>query len=398
MRGMLAGRWNNVQKLTLAYGLSTLYFYAPVGTLYLQSRGLSLLQVNSIWSIIVATMFLAEIPTGVLADRIGHKWAVVLALALQTLGEAIYLFASSYPLFVVCAIVGGLGFAFGSGCVEALVYNSLRQDHREEEMSRALGGIQAAQRLANLLAYTLGGFLVAQLTPARFRLAIALTAGAVGLGCLVTLTLRAPASPTDHAQRASPWRLVADGLSRLRSDRAFRRLALLSLATLPFFDYLGSLYQPHLRQARVAPQFLGLALAAASGINMLAARYAYWLERRLGTRWALTASTLLPGVLYLLFAPALPAGYAVLLFCLLYGSMGLRGPLLTAQLNQHIADHNRATTFSLLSMFSGLYIALWGPVLGFLGDRSTTLAFAVMGAVVLLGSWIWRLRRDDQTS
>ena len=36
---------------------------------------------------IVGTIFLAEVPTGVIADRIGRKWSVVTALLLQTLGE-----------------------------------------------------------------------------------------------------------------------------------------------------------------------------------------------------------------------------------------------------------------------------------------------------------------------
>jgi len=48
---------------------------------------------TSLWGIIVATLFVAEVPTGLLADRLGRARAVQLALALQVLGELIFLFA-----------------------------------------------------------------------------------------------------------------------------------------------------------------------------------------------------------------------------------------------------------------------------------------------------------------
>jgi len=383
----------NIGRLSLAYFFSTLYFYAPVGTLYLQGRGLSLLQINSIWSLIVATMFLAEIPTGILADRIGHKWAVVLALALQTLGEVVYLFARSYAVFVIDAVIAGLGFAFGSGCVEGLVGSELRAKGQRGRLPEALGTIEAAQRLANLLAYGLGGLLLARLTPERFRLAIALTAVCVALGCAVTLALEAPPRTESESQRSS-LDLLRDGIALLRGDRVFRRLLLLWLATTPFLNYLGSLYQPHFVQAEVGARLFGPALAIASGLCMVASRYAFKLEEWLGWRAALWLVTLLPGLFYLLFAPILGPTYALILFCLCYGSMGLRGPLLSAHLNRRIEDGNRATVMSLVSMFSGLYVALWGPIIGWLGDLSTTLAFAVSGGIVLLGGVLFGVRRS----
>ena len=64
--------WSRPTKLALVLFLSALYVYLPVFTLYLQSNGLSLLQVNSLWGILVAALFLAEVPTGMLADRIGR--------------------------------------------------------------------------------------------------------------------------------------------------------------------------------------------------------------------------------------------------------------------------------------------------------------------------------------
>ena len=99
LKWLLPFGWGNVTKLALVYFFSTLYFYLPFGTLYLRSRGLSYVQINSLWGIIVGTMFLTEVPTGILADRLGHKQSIITALALQLVGELIFIIADRYWLF-----------------------------------------------------------------------------------------------------------------------------------------------------------------------------------------------------------------------------------------------------------------------------------------------------------
>ena len=383
----------NITKLALAYFCSTLYFYIPVGTLYLLDKGLNYLQINSLWGIIVGTMFLTEVPTGIIADRVGRKRAVNMALGLQVLGEVIYIFARSYGPFALAAIVGGLGFAFGSGCVESLAYDALKADGRENEMSKAMGYIEAAQRLANLLAFSVGGLLVQHLTQERFVLAITATACAVSAGFMVSLTLYEPDAERQRTRETSSLKLLQGGIQLLRDNRRFRRLALLSLATVPFANYLGSLYQPHFVNAGVPPVWFGLALSLASGLSILGARCAYWLEARLGKQGSLLVATTLPGLLYLAMASVVHPSFSVPIFCTLYSSMSLRGPILSGRLNAHIASENRATVLSLISMCSGVYVSLMGLLIGRIADTSVPYGLATMGIIVLTGSLLFRAKK-----
>jgi DHA3 family tetracycline resistance protein-like MFS transporter len=121
------------------------------------------------------------------------------------------------------------------------------------------------------------------------------------------------------------------------------------------------------------------------------ARYAYWLEARLGATGSLLFVTGLPGALYLLMAVVSPPALVVLIFCLLPASMSLKGPIFSGHLNRHIDSKNRATVLSLISMFSGLYVALMGPLIGRVGDFSLVWAFALMGVIVLMGSLLFRV-------
>ena len=397
-RALFPFGWSNVTKLALAYFFSTLYFYIPVGTLYLQGKGLNYVQINSIWGIIVATMFLAEVPTGVIADRVGRHRAVNLALGLQLLGEVVFVFARGYGLFVASAVIGGLGFAFASGCVEALVYDSLRERGREAEMTKAMGYVEAAQRLANLIAFSLGGVLVQRLTERRFVTAIIATATAVAVGFLLSLTVRERGTVgAKQTVAPSSLKLIGDGLALIRGSRLFRQLVLLSLFTIPFVDYLGSLYQPYFVEAGVPPIWFGLARALAAGLCILGARYAYWLEERLGPGRALWISAALPGVLYMLMAWASHPATSVLAFLALFGSTSLRGPILSGQMNAQIQSENRATVLSLVSALSGLYVSGMGLLFGWIADRAVSYALVAMGLVVLVGLIGFRVRSSTQT-
>jgi hypothetical protein len=67
-------------------------------------------------------------------------------------------------------------------------------------------------------------------------------------------------------------------------------------------------------------------------------------------------------------------------------------PIFSGHLNRHIDSKNRATVLSLISMVSGLYVALMGLLIGRIGDFSLTHAFAFMGVIVLASSLFFRVK------
>ena len=397
--------WGNISKLTLIYFFSTLYFYIPVATLYLQGKGLNYVMINSLWGIIVATMFLAEIPTGMIADRIGHKKSIILALGLQLTGEILFVFINSYSLFVLTAVIGGIGFAFSSGCIEALVMNELNQretmdtagQKNSNEMTRAMGLIQSAPQLASLIAFAAGGLIVINLSETQFVIAIIMTALCVGIGFLLTFSLQERQHEQQEEAGPNSFQLLKDGFHLLRKNKVFLGLVLLSLFTVPFRDYLLNLYPLKFLDAGVPSLWLGLGLALASGLGIIAARYSYWLEEKVGSKTALLISTLLPGLLYFPFAFLANGNLIVLTFCLLLGTQSLRNPILSAQINLHISDHNRATVLSIISMFSGAYVSLIGLLIGWTADQSLTAAFVLMGALITLGTLLFSTRKENKT-
>ena len=49
------------------------WFIAPVYPLFLLSRGLDLFEINAVLATYLITVFIFDVPTGALADRVGRK-------------------------------------------------------------------------------------------------------------------------------------------------------------------------------------------------------------------------------------------------------------------------------------------------------------------------------------
>jgi len=233
---------SNAKKFAALTFFQNLYLYNHVGTLYMQSRGLSRLQVSSIWSIIVLTIFLTEVPTGVIADRIGRQRSVVTALFLQFLGEFFYIFAPGYFAFVLIAVVGGIGYSFLSGANEALIYDSLPRENRETAMKKAMGSIGGAYQLAFFVAPLLGGLIINELVISKYLMGIALTAGSVFVAFLISLTLKEPPAAS-HQQGTSSLGILRDGIAQVKGNRKIQWIAAVAILTGAFSGTLVSFYQ-----------------------------------------------------------------------------------------------------------------------------------------------------------
>ena len=379
---------DNTKKLAIVTFFANLYFYNHIGTLYQQTRGLNLLQVNSIWSIIVGTIFLAEVPTGVIADKIGRKWSIVTALLLQTLGEFFYFFAKDYYTFIFIAILAGIGYAFLSGANEALVYDSLPEEDRETNMKKSMGVIGSSYHLAFFVAPIFGGLIVSQLVLEKFLTAIFLTACSVTIAFLISFSLKEPQNSYKHSGE-NPLTIFKEGFGEIKNSKRLKWLMAIAVLTSTFSNSLINLYQPYFADADVPTFWIGAALSIGGLLAFILQKYAYLIEQKLGKIGFLVLS-IWPGIMYLLLAMVSLPAILIPIFVVAYASMEARNPLFSSYKNDQIKSKNRATVLSLFNMSGMLYVALMSLVFGRIADYSISTAFTTIGLLIVLFAIVLR--------
>lgn len=381
-------------RLNIATFLLSLTIYSPILVLFYTGRGLSLFQILSLEAFNSAVILLAEVPTGILGDRIGLKRTVFLGYGLQGVWILILIGSHSYPLFLLGYAMLGTAIALRSGATEAWIYELLLERDQPELMTKAQGALWSWSLTGRIASALLSVIVVRSATDGYFVLALALSAASFFLAALLITTVRGVRQHADDERPAS-LTLLGDGVRLLRSNPKLRRIALITILTDPMQYALLFLYQPYFEAAGTPLPLFGIAAAAGAGVGALATRNAHRFESRFGLRRSFLLAVFAPSLIYLLMASFERPYLAAVLYVTGFGLMTLRTPLVATMRNIHIQSYNRATALSLISMGVGAW-TLGGKLLsGWLADQSLSLAFLILGLVPLVGLIFVRLSDED---
>lgn len=132
-----------------------LVFYAPVALLVRTAAGVSAAEFFVLQGILSGTIFLMEIPSGKLTDRIGYRNTLVGAQILLLVARGMLLAAfllHSFPLFVAEAVVEGVAACFASGTQSAYLY-TMFSDEEFVVKSAHVGNCGTAGFIVSTVAY-----------------------------------------------------------------------------------------------------------------------------------------------------------------------------------------------------------------------------------------------------
>jgi len=110
-----------------------------VAFLFFYLRYFSFTEIATLIAIRALATNLFEIPTGAFADMVGRKVAVILSFLVGGIALFIFPFTTAFWVFAVLEVVRGLSNALYSGSLEALVYDTLKEQGREQGYGRVAG-------------------------------------------------------------------------------------------------------------------------------------------------------------------------------------------------------------------------------------------------------------------
>ncbi|MCG8689012.1 MAG: MFS transporter [Desulfobacterales bacterium] len=153
---------SNIQRYIAFKVLFNSRFYYPVFTILFLDFGLTVAQfslLNAVWA---ATIVMAEVPSGALADTIGRKRLVVFATLTMVIEVGLIAFlptantALVFWVFLINRVLSGLAEAAASGADEALAYDALKKYGDPKEWGRVLEVVTRFQSFGFIIAMTTG--------------------------------------------------------------------------------------------------------------------------------------------------------------------------------------------------------------------------------------------------
>ena len=353
----------------------------------LAARGFSLWEIGLAESVFHIVSLLCEVPSGMAADLLGRKKALVSGGVLAVTSNLLMAFAPN--LFAICFAMA-LNALYGtlfSGTFTALVYDSLKTEDREDEYLQISANSSQISMLASALG-SLASTVQRFLGFAGFYLLSALFEGVSPLACrwmnepIVTAAQANRVRQSLHDLPGQFTQLVQDSLHVLRTCPLAAKL-IVSSAIISVPSYLTKMFlQQRLIELGWPTEVLFLPLLL-GGIACVLGTEAGRRVRFCSMRRFYAVCALLCGVGTLLVGTA-PAWGGIFGMMLVQGVLEVYLLHESQQLNDAIPSDQRATLISVDSMAYSLLMIPASPLVGAVGD-----AFGQAGAgLALLGGLV----------
>jgi DHA3 family tetracycline resistance protein-like MFS transporter len=375
-------------------GLGAAFFmlYSTISAIYrIQTAGLNALELVLVGTVLELSVFLFEIPTGVVADVFSRKLSIVIGFCLFGVG---FIVEGTNPFFatiLAAQVLWGLGSTFTSGAVGAWIVDELGGRDFGPVLVR---GAQVAQFGA-----VVG--IAASVALASWDLALPmLVGGELFLGLSLFLAIAMPEEgfhPRSREERRSwqtMWETAGEGVRVIRRKPALTIILAVALFSGLSSEPLDRLWEMHFLTSFTLPAlgnlepvvWFGIINIVALGLGIAAME---WLRRSVDVDDSRVAVRILLGLNAALIVSvavfALTRSFPLALSAY-WASRVVRstsGPLLATWTNQQLEPRVRATVLSMRTQTDSLGQVIGGPILGAVAT-ATSIRVAMMGVALLV--------------
>ncbi len=336
-------------------------------------------------SIAFGAGILFEIPSGAIADLLGKKKTLIMGNILLIIGTVGFLFASRglWVIFIANLLMI-VSFAFRSGSLEALVYDSLLVNKKEKHFDDVIGKAHSLTTLSMVVAAAVGGFAWTYSVYAPW----VLSAIAFVIALVVSFGFIEPKIDSEVFTLKNFIRQNRSGFYYLfKSD--FRKY------TFSFTMLSGSFLMWGTGIVRILMgrdfgydgQTLGYLISATLIIGFFASYKFYNIRTRLGDLKGYGLLLVFSGLAWL--ATGLLSN-SLLLGAIVFGTLTVTGGLsnlwASVILNEHVLSKDRATAISTLAFIVQIPYVLVVIVFGnMISTGSASIFYTITGSLLLVG-------------
>lgn len=350
----------NIKLLGLFNFFLDLKFHSAVLIIYFARVTGSYTLATSLFSVVMISAALFEVPTGIFSDKIGRKKTVTLGAITATFSAILYAAGHSYwPLFAG-AIFEGLSRSWYSGNNDALLYDSVSSLGKKEHFAHHLGRTSSMFQLALMTGAVVGSILAQWSFPLIMWLSVIPQA----ICLIISLQLKNPDIMKKGA--ANIYAHVKISAFHLWKNK---RLQLLSLMDILNFGVGEASFQ--FGSAFIGTLWPIWAIGFSKMINYGGAFVSYWFSgkfiRKIGEYNILIFSNLTTRIINFI-----AYGFPTVISPILMGSTaiwyGAREVSINSLIQKEYTQQQRATLASISSLVGNIFYGAFAPIIGLVAD------------------------------
>lgn len=362
----------------------------PYLALYLAlNKGLSNNQIAIVLSAFSFSVFIFEIPTGFIADKIGAKQSIIIGFVIRLFGITALTFAKSFIVLILGEAFIGLGATFCSGADQSLLYKVVQSEESEKEKyGKIISNYFTLSWFGLSISFICGQFLANISYNTIFYASIGITI----LGLVIALTLPKISIDKKHDSLLIVKNAVIDIISN-------KKLTTIFLLAGFIFAILASsylLFQPYLNEIDLAGKNNGLIFFLVTLFAILGSKIQPLIAKKSSP---IINIVMLVSLSITILVIGISKGMVVIVFfCVFRLIWGITSPLIAKEMNEVIIhDESRSTILSIRSLLSNL---LQGLILFAVGifNGLISLKLIIIALSVLIICLLLEIRRRKLTT
>lgn len=373
-----------MKNIKIAYALSFLWrswFWLGIWVFnylrYTDYAGIGLLE-----TVMITTATLGEIPTGVIADLIGKKKTIIIAFFLGALGNIVQAIAPNYYVLMASIMIMTIGGAFYSGSLEALVYDTLKEQSLTQSFKKVIARINTMQNVGMAVAGICGGYLY-QLNYAYPFYGVAI---AYLIGMILSFGLIEPSVDTEKYSWKRFLLQNKEGFGQLFMNKRIAYMSLLFLVPSAFMIATENVLNDATAiELGFKSTQLGIFATLLYLFGIYASEKSEWIISKMNAK-NIFILLLLIYFLTLVVMPKASFVVGAILLLLRYGASTIFGNYESVRINDAIDSRYRATTLSTFSLIKNIPYIFTATAIGALMNIYTVKVFSMYFGILFIAS------------
>ena len=397
------------------YGFfKNLRFFEPFLILFFLEKGLTFLQIGTLYSIREILINILEIPSGVIADSFGRKKSLIVSFIFYIISFIIFFSSVKYSIFILAMLFYAIGDAFRTGTHKAMIFEYLKIKAWGNQRTHYYGHTRSWSQMGSAISSLLAASIVFISGNYESIFIFSIIPYLIDL-----ILISSYPSYLDGSNKKLDPALVKKKLIETAKNFIFSFKNITTIKAISNMSVHSGLHkvikdylQPVIHTFALSiPIILALSDKQRSAIligvlyfiiymlTSLASRYSGRVKDRIKTIELALNITLYSGLLMTLVAGILYhySFYfiAILFYIGIFLIENIRNPIGTAYISELYNNDILATALSAKSQAKSLFAAIIAPVLGFLADKfGIGIALSLLALLILISTPLYLAKRS----